>query len=112
MDIDAFWTLIQDSLGHCAGRSARERYLRARLVGLKPEAIAGFQSHIDNACVRADSLDLWESAARIKGGFCSDDGFEYFRLWLIGRGRDVFERVFGQRRHHHGDSGAGGGTRG
>jgi hypothetical protein len=30
---------------------------------------------------------------RIFGGWCSDDGFEYFRLWLIGQGRVIFERA-------------------
>lgn len=33
---------------------------------------------------------------RIFGGWCSDDGFEYFRLWLIGRGRDAFEQTVAQ----------------
>ena len=31
--------------------------------------------------------DLWGVAYILKGG-CSDDGFEYFRAWLIARGRD------------------------
>ncbi|WP_020635463.1 DUF4240 domain-containing protein [Amycolatopsis alba] len=32
----------------------------------------------------------------INGG-CSDDGFDYFRGWLIVQGRDVFERVVADR---------------
>jgi hypothetical protein len=35
---------------------------------------------------------LWAAAYLINGG-CSDDGFEYFRGWLIAQGREVFERV-------------------
>ena len=31
----------------------------------------------------------------LKGG-CSDDGFEYFRGWLISRGRKVYEAVSGE----------------
>jgi Protein of unknown function (DUF4240) len=93
MDIDTFWTLIQDSLDHSPKRSARQGYLHTRLIGFEPEEIAEFQSYIYYACARADSWDLWQAAARICGGFCSDDGFEYFRLWLVGRGRDVFERA-------------------
>jgi hypothetical protein len=34
---------------------------------------------------------LWAAACLINGGY-SDDGFEYFRGWLIVQGRDVFER--------------------
>jgi len=35
---------------------------------------------------------LWAAAYIVKGG-CSDDGFEYFRGWLIMQGRNVYERV-------------------
>jgi Protein of unknown function (DUF4240) len=35
---------------------------------------------------------LWAAAYLINGG-CSDDGFEYFRGWLIVQGREVFERI-------------------
>ena len=33
---------------------------------------------------------LWAAASLINGG-CGDDGFEYFRGWLIVQGREVFE---------------------
>jgi hypothetical protein len=93
MQIDAFWTLIHDSLNHSPGRSAREGYLHERLISLPAEEIAGFQAHLINARQRADSWDLWGAVVRINGGICSDDGFEDFRNWLVGRGRDTFERV-------------------
>ena len=32
-------------------------------------------------------------AAYLLNGGCSDDGFEYFRGWLISRGRAVFEKA-------------------
>ena len=35
---------------------------------------------------------MWAAAAQIRNG-CSDDGFEDFRRWLIGLGREAFERV-------------------
>jgi hypothetical protein len=40
----------------------------------------------------ADSYrgDLWGAAYLINGG-ASDDGFDYFRGWLIAQGREVFE---------------------
>ncbi|HET9168766.1 MAG TPA: DUF4240 domain-containing protein [Actinospica sp.] len=91
MNTETFWTLIEDSLDHSPGHAERGRYLTARLAELSAEEIPDFQALVDNLCVRADRWDLWGAAARILGGFCSDDGFEYFRLWLIGRGRKVFE---------------------
>lgn len=36
--------------------------------------------------------DLWAAAYHLNGG-CSDDGFEYFRGWLIAQGREVFDRA-------------------
>jgi hypothetical protein len=38
----------------------------------------------------AYTCDLWGAADVIHGG-CSDDGFEYFRCWLVSRGRRVYE---------------------
>src|SRR5687767_14484267 len=38
------------------------------------------------------SSSLWGAAFVIMGG-CSDDGFEYFRGWLISRGEDVYTQV-------------------
>jgi Protein of unknown function (DUF4240) len=35
---------------------------------------------------------LWAAAYLVNGG-CSDDGFEYFRGWLIMQGREVYERI-------------------
>lgn len=93
MQIDAFWTLIHDSLNHSSSRTARAGYLHEQLIVLPPADIAEFQSHVINARQRADRWDLWGAAARINGGMCSDDGFEDFRNWLIGCGRDTFERA-------------------
>lgn len=36
--------------------------------------------------------DLW-GAAYVANGGASDDGFEYFRCWLISKGRRVFEQI-------------------
>src|SRR5690242_18977802 len=93
MDSDAFWQLITGSLEHAPGRAARERYLEARLAALAPDGTEVFQALLDQARDRAFTWDLWGAATRIFGGWCSDDGFEYFRLWLIGRGRVTFERA-------------------
>jgi hypothetical protein len=35
---------------------------------------------------------LWAAAYVVNGG-CSNDGFDYFRGWLIVQGREVFEHV-------------------
>jgi Protein of unknown function (DUF4240) len=96
MHIDTFWRLVEDSLRHSPGRGGREAFLRDRLASFAPADIVQFQVYLDKACQRAYTWDLLGAAVRIFGGWCSDDGFEYFRLWLVGRGRDGFERAVAQ----------------
>lgn len=38
----------------------------------------------------AHDWDRWGAAYLINGG-CSDDGFAYFRAWLVSRGPEVYE---------------------
>jgi Protein of unknown function (DUF4240) len=40
--------------------------------------------------IQARTIDLWGAAYTINGG-ASDDGFYYFRCWLIGMGKDIYE---------------------
>ena len=40
---------------------------------------------------------LWDAAYLINGG-CSDDGFDYFRGWLVDQGRETFERCLAEMR--------------
>src|SRR5262249_60057219 len=49
-----------------------------------------FAGHLETQLIRAYSWDLWGAAFIINGG-CSDDGFEYFRGWLILQGRKTFD---------------------
>jgi hypothetical protein len=39
----------------------------------------------------AYSGDVWAAGLLLNGGHGSDDGFDYFRNWLISRGRKTFE---------------------
>lgn len=52
----------------------------------------GFQICLDRALAPTCTWDLWAAADRIMG-WCSDDSFFYFGLWLVGLGRDLFERL-------------------
>ena len=91
MDTDAFWQLIADSLEHASGRSARERFIKDQLAACAAADVVAFQAILNRTCNHAFTWDLWGAAVRIFGGWCSDDGFDYFRLWLVGQGRATFE---------------------
>ncbi|MFD5576934.1 DUF4240 domain-containing protein [Streptomyces pseudogriseolus] len=90
-----FWHLIEtaraqapnpDDADDVARRATSQ--LATRPAG---EIVAAQQALWD---LMADSYTspLWAAAYPINGG-CSDDGFDYFRGWLIAQGREVFERV-------------------
>lgn len=53
--------------------------------------ILDFYEHLTELCVAAYRGDLWSMAALIFEGFCSDDSFLYFRLWLVAQGKTVYE---------------------
>ncbi|MFD0852522.1 DUF4240 domain-containing protein, partial [Actinomadura adrarensis] len=65
----------------------------AKLLTVRPRAdILAFQQILWNLMAESFRDPLWGAAYMINGG-CSDDGFAYFRAWLIGQGRAVFERA-------------------
>ena len=60
------------------------------LLALEPGQIAEFQDQLDATLQHANTWDLWAAAHIINGG-ASDDGFLYFRGWLLMQGRHTFE---------------------
>lgn len=90
MDRDRFWTLVAETKGgNCRQHAAR---LTDRLRALGPTDIIAFQAVWDELMHESYRWDLWGAAYLANGG-CSDDGFDYFRGWLVGQGREVFEAV-------------------
>lgn len=92
-----FWDIIRQSRKGLPRLSLNgDAYDRqsARLVSLlgamKSEQIVAFDATLREIHRRSDRWDLWGVAFIINGG-CSDDGFEYFRRWLLAQGRETFE---------------------
>jgi len=95
VDAQQFWKLIEAAHRQVADPTDAWA-VAARAVALlsaRPhdEILA---AHQDLWGLMADSYrsPLWAAAYVINGG-CSDDGFEYFRGWLIAQGREVYERI-------------------
>ncbi|PZT74700.1 MULTISPECIES: DUF4240 domain-containing protein [unclassified Streptomyces] len=91
MDETEFWELV-DSTREAAGGDPEDHadLLVERLVRLDPESVLDFSRHFESRVNRAYRWDLWAAGAVLLGG-ASDDAFDSFRCWLIGRGREVFE---------------------
>lgn len=91
MTDDEFWKLIaRSNAGLDYDRQAD--ILETVLETLPADDIVKFEAAFLKQMARANTWDLWGAAYVIHGG-CSDDGFDYFKRWLISRGKDTFERA-------------------
>src|SRR5262249_35439876 len=63
--------------------------LRHRLMKLSEDELHGFDRVFWELMDESYRADLWGAAYIIKGG-CSDDGFDYFRAWLIMQGQQIY----------------------
>ncbi|OKI65517.1 DUF4240 domain-containing protein [Micromonospora sp. CB01531] len=84
-----FWVLIEES----AGQADRAWWIERRLAARTPAEIVEFDIAFTAARRRAETWTVWAAGYRIMSGLCSADGFWYFLPWLVGLGRDSFDRV-------------------
>ncbi|GAB3159509.1 DUF4240 domain-containing protein [Micromonospora sonneratiae] len=93
MRTDDFWTLIDQARTGADGdvEAVAER-ATALLAARDVDDIAGFDRHLRRVLAASYRVDLWGAAYLINGG-CSDDGFDYFRGWLITQGRATFAKA-------------------
>jgi hypothetical protein len=92
MSDERFWGLIEATKAYENDPGRQIAALRSSLAQLSVEDIEGFEATFNAQLKRSYSWDLWGAAYVIHGG-ASDDSFEYFRCWLISKGRAVFEKV-------------------
>jgi hypothetical protein len=84
MTEDRFWLIIE--------ASERGRHLDVELNKLSEEEIMGYRYWWNHFHKKSYTQGLWAVAYTVLGG-CSDDGFDYFRFWLITRGKAVFDEA-------------------
>lgn len=103
---DALWALIEAARSNGADCDSQAAALGAQLSQLSPEQIVQFAEEMRTRLVESYRWDLWGVAYLINGG-ASDDGFEYFRAWLIAQGRDYFNAALGDPERAADRAGAG-----
>jgi hypothetical protein len=90
MDRRIFWKLIDDARAASGGAGEPQvARLQGALEKLAPEEIIDFDRIFDQLMQESYTWDLWGAAFIVNGG-CSDDGFVYFRAWLIAQGDPPF----------------------
>lgn len=87
-----FWAIVAESTPYEADTDKQSAVLRASLEKLTPAELEGYERIFDLLMKESYSWDLW-GAAFIANGGASDDGFEYFRCWLISKGEGIFRKV-------------------
>lgn len=89
-----FWQMIDDAKKEAAPTPDDGMYdaLMHKLVPLSDAEIVRWGQIFDQYHKLSYKESLWDMAYEINGG-CSDDGFDYFRGWLIAQGKDIFFKV-------------------
>lgn len=91
MSVAQFWKLLERAANAGGGKcQATAEALETALMRLSPDEILGFELRKETCMAESYRWDLWAVAYLMNGG-CSDDGFEYFRGWLLTQGSDYFE---------------------
>lgn len=92
LEEESYWVIIENSLKKNSNQSDQELFLVNEIEKLTPKEMIGFRLRTDKLLFDSYTSDLWCAAYIINGG-CTDDGFEYFRCWLISRGKETFYKA-------------------
>ena len=95
MTKDTFWSVVDEARHSDTDCEQVAANVLERLRTMPPADILAFCRHVDECLAASYRYDLWAVAYIVNGG-CSDDGFEYFRGWLIAQGREYFEAALAQ----------------
>lgn len=89
LDEDLYWTIVDKSLKNTKNQDDQEQFLIKEIGKLTPKQMIGFRLRTDKFLYDTYNSEMW-CAGYIMNGGCSDDGFEYFRNWVISRGKNVY----------------------
>lgn len=90
MDVDRFWEIVERA--RCeGGEDEHAERLEKLLQSLSAGQVMEFEAHYVAFHRRARKGDVWAAGMLLNHGHGTDDGFHYFRHWLIAQGRQVYE---------------------
>lgn len=92
LDEEVYWTIIDSSLKETKSQEDQEIFLTTILEQLSPQEIVGFRLRTDKLMFDSYTSDLWCANYIISNG-AAEDGFDYFRCWLISRGKEAYYKV-------------------
>lgn len=89
---DTYWAIVDKSLKATSNQEDQEQFLIAEIEKFSPKEMIGFRLRTDKLLYDTYNSEMW-CAGYIMNGGCSDDGFEYFRCWVISRGKDTYYKA-------------------
>lgn len=92
MSNSRFWSIVHKTVPAGFDRDRQLAALRQALSSLTLAELEAYEDTFHGLMQQSYSWDLWGAAYIINGG-ASDDGFEYFRCWLLSRGEAVFSKA-------------------
>ncbi|MFD0751900.1 DUF4240 domain-containing protein [Mucilaginibacter calamicampi] len=93
MDEKEFWKIIDYSYNAAKGNlDLQNEIIVKKLSAYAPEEIINFEIILCKKLIEANNYKIL-AANKIIDAYVSDDGFLYFRLWLISLGRETFEQT-------------------
>lgn len=92
LDETIFWNIVDSSVKNTQNQEAQELFLVNEIEKLTPKQMIGFRLRTDKLLYDTYNSEMW-CAGYIMNDGCSDDGFEYFRNWIISRGKEVYYKA-------------------
>jgi hypothetical protein len=93
MDEREFWKLIDYSYNAAKGdKELQNQIIIKKLSQYAPEEITNFEIVLRKKLIEANDYKIL-AANKIVDNYVSDDGFLYFRFWLISLGQETFEKT-------------------
>ncbi|OIH95620.1 DUF4240 domain-containing protein [Curtobacterium sp. MCBA15_001] len=89
-----FWEVIAAARGTTddTARAARPSALRTQLERLSDHDVEAFDLRYGQELAALDRWSVWDAGYAAAGGM-TDDDFEYFRSWLVGKGQSAVHQV-------------------
>lgn len=93
INTDKFWSLMNNAILSANGdNSLKEKYLEKELENYSLDEIKNFEIAFRKCVIDADDFKII-AAQKIITDYVSDDTNLYFRCWLIGQGKTVYDET-------------------
>lgn len=92
LDEEKYWAIIEKSIKETTNQEDQEIFLVSEIEHLSPKEMIGFRLRTDKLLFDSYTSNLWCANYVISNG-ASEDGFDYFRCWLISRGKEAYYKA-------------------